>query len=298
MRVLISGATGLVGSEVRRQLLEQGHEPISLVRRASRDASEVSYDPVKGVIDPTVMESIDAVVNLAGATTGKLPWTTKYKAELIQSRVETTRLLVSAILAAKNPPKVLISGSASGIYGDAGDEWLDETAPVGKGFLAELASAWEAEALKATPKTRVVLARTTMVMSRKLGALGRLLPLLRAGVGGPLGSGKQWWAFISLPDEAGAIIHLINHTDASGAYNLTAPEPATCAQLVHALGKALHRPTILPVPAFALRLTFGEGADELLLCSQKMSATRLLETGFVFKHPTLQAAAEWSVGQD
>jgi uncharacterized protein (TIGR01777 family) len=298
MRVLISGATGLVGTEVRKQLLEQGHEPISLVRRSARNSSEVSYDPVNGVIDANVMNSIDAVVNLAGATTGKLPWTRKYKAELIQSRVETTRLLVSAILAAENPPKVLVSGSASGIYGDAGDAWLDETSPVGTGFLAELASAWEAEALKAEPKTRVVLARTTMVMSRKLGALGRLLPLLRAGVGGRLGSGKQWWAFISLPDEAGAIIHLINDSNASGAYNITAPEPATCAQLVQALGKALHRPTIVPVPAFALRLAFGEGADELLLCSQKMSATRLLETGFVFKHPTLQSAAQWSVGKD
>jgi len=298
MRVLISGASGLVGSEVRRQLLEQGHEPISLVRRPARNSSEVSYDPANGVLDASVMESIDAVVNLAGATTGKLPWTKTYKAELIQSRVETTRLLVSAILAAKNPPKVLISGSASGIYGDTADAWLDETAPVGKGFLAELASAWEAEAMLASTKTRVVLARTTMVMSRKLGALGRLLPLVRLGIGGPLGSGKQWWAFISLPDEAAAIIHLINKDDASGPYNLTAPEPATCAQLVHALGKELHRPTILPVPAFALRIAFGEGADELLLCSQKMSADRLLSTGFVFKHPTLQAAAAWSVGKD
>jgi uncharacterized protein (TIGR01777 family) len=137
-----------------------------------------------------------------------------------------------------------------------------------------------------------------MVMSRKLGALGRLLPLVRLGVGGPLGSGKQWWAFISLVDEAAAIIHLINHPEAAGAYNLTAPQPATCGDVVRALGKALHRPTIVPVPAFALRLAFGEGADELLLCSQKMSADRLLATGFTFKHPSLQDAAEWSVGLD
>jgi len=298
MKVLISGASGLVGSEVRRQLIEQGHEPISLVRRPARDSSEFSYDPANGVLDASIMESVDAVVNLAGATTGKLPWTKKYKLELIQSRVETTRLLVDAILAAKNPPKVLVSGSASGIYGDTGDAWLDEAAPVGTGFLAELASAWEAEAMRASTKTRVVLARTTMVMSRKLGALGRLLPLVRLGVGGPLGSGKQWWAFISLPDEAAAIIHLMNKSDAVGPYNLTAPEPATCAQLVHALGKELRRPTIIPVPSFALRLAFGEGADELLLCSQKMSADRLLSTGFVFRHPTLQSAARWSVGKD
>jgi len=298
MRVLISGASGLVGSEVRRQLLELGHEPLSLVRRPAHNASEVSYDPANGVFDGDIMNRVDAVVNMAGATTGKLPWTKTYKRELISSRVETTKLLVDAILAAKTPPKVLVSGSASGIYGDAGDKMLDESAPVGKGFLAELASAWEAEALRAAPKTRVVLARTTMVMSRKLGALGRLLPLVRLGVGGPLGNGKQWWAFISLQDEAAAIIHLINNADASGPYNLTAPEAATCAQLVGALGKALHRPTWLPVPAFALRMVFGEGADELLLCSQKMSATKLLASGFVFKHPTLESAARWSVGKD
>ena len=298
MRVLISGASGLVGSEVRRQLTAQGHEAISLVRRPARDASEISYDPARGVFDAEMMNTFDAVVNMAGATTGKLPWTRAYKNELISSRVETTKLLVSAILKAKTPPKVFVSGSASGIYGDAGEEWLTESSPMGTGFLAELASKWEAKAMLASTKTRVVLARTTMVMSRRLGALGRLLPLVRLGVGGPLGSGKQWWAFISLPDEAAAIIHLINHADASGAYNLTAPEPATCAELVHALGKALHRPTILPVPAFALRLAFGEGADELLLCSQKMSADRLLATGFKFQHPTLKAAAEWSVGKN
>ena len=298
MRVLISGASGLVGSEVRRQLLELGHQPLSLVRRPARNEFEVSYDPANGVFDADVMNHVDAVVNLAGATTGKLPWTKTYKRELVSSRVETTKLLVDAILAAKNPPKVLVSGSASGIYGDAGDKMLDESAPVGKGFLAELASAWEAEAMRATPKTRVVLARTTMVMLRKLGALGRLLPLVRLGVGGPLGNGKQWWAFISLQDEAAAIIHLINNADTSGPYNLTAPEAATCADLVHALGKALRRPTILPVPAFALRMVFGEGADELLLCSQKMSASKLLASGFVFKHPNLESAARWSVGKD
>jgi uncharacterized protein (TIGR01777 family) len=197
-----------------------------------------------------------------------------------------------------NKPKVLISGSASGIYGDTGDTLLIETAPKGEGFLADLASQWEREALKSPSGVRVVQVRTTMVLSRTKGALGRLLPILRAGVGGKLGNGKQWWAWISLPDEARAIIHLINTPSASGPYNLTAPEPATCKQFVKALGKALGRPTLIPVPAFALKIAFREGAQELLLCSQKMSSARLEATGFVFQHPTLKSACEWVVGKD
>jgi uncharacterized protein (TIGR01777 family) len=215
---------------------------------------------------------------------------------LISSRLDSTRTLVEAIKAAKKKPKVLISGSASGFYGDTGDTILDETAPKGTGFLSDLASQWEAEALKAESVTRVVLARTTMVMSRKLGALGRLLPLVKLAVGGPLGPGNQWWAWISLRDEARAIIHLINDQDARGAFNLTAPEPATCADIVKGLAKGLNRPAILPVPSFALKLVFGEGAQELLLCSQKMTADRLLATGFRFEHPTLKSSVGYVLG--
>jgi uncharacterized protein (TIGR01777 family) len=191
----------------------------------------------------------------------------------------------------------LVSGSASGFYGDTGNKVLSESAPKGTGFLSDLAHNWEQEALKAPTEVRVVLARTTMVMSRKLGALGRLLPLIKLGIGGPLGSGKQWWAWISLPDEAAAIIHLINTPSATGAYNLTAPEPATCGQIVQALAKDLKRPSLLAVPAFALKLLIGEAAVELLLCSQNMTATRLLETGFKFQHPTLKQASAWVVGK-
>jgi uncharacterized protein (TIGR01777 family) len=151
--------------------------------------------------------------------------------------------------------------------------------------------------MKASSGIRVVLARTTMVLSREKGALGRLLPILRAGVGGKLGNGRQWWAWISLPDEARAIIHLINTPSASGPYNLTAPEPATCKQLIQQLGRSLNKPTLIPVPAFALKLAFREGAQELLLCSQKMSADRLLSTGFVFEHPTLKSACDWVVAK-
>jgi uncharacterized protein (TIGR01777 family) len=239
------------------------------------------------------METIDAVVNMAGATTGKIPWTAKYKEEIVNSRLDSTRTLVKAMQAAKKRPEVLVSGSASGFYGDTGEKVLLESAPKGTGFLSDLAHAWEQEALKAPTEVRVVLARTTMVMSRKLGALGRLLPLIKLGVGGPLGSGKQWWAWISLPDEAAAIIHLIKTPSAKGAYNLTAPEPATCGQIVKALAHDLHRPSLIAVPAFAMKMLIGEAAVELLLCSQNMSAERLLKTGFKFQHPTLRQASAW-----
>ena len=298
MRVLISGASGLVGSEVARQLEAQGHEAIRLVRRRAKTAREVEWNPATGSIPAELMDSIDAVVNMAGATTGKIPWTTKYKKEIVSSRIDSTRTLVVAMAAAKNPPKVFVSGSASGFYGDCGDQVLNESSPKGKGFLSDLANQWEQEALKAPKFVRVVLARTTMVMSRELGALGRLLPLIKLGVGGALGSGKQWWAWISQVDEAAAIIHLINTSTATGPFNLTAPEPATCKDIVVALAKELKRPAIIPVPAFALKLILGEAATELLLCSQNMSAQKLLDTGFTFTHSKLQDAAAWVVSKN
>lgn len=293
MRVLISGASGLVGTEVIRQLEAEGHEALRLVRRKPTSHKEVEWNPATGYIQEGIMETIDAVVNMAGATTGKIPWTAKYKEEIVSSRLDSTRTLVKAMAAAKRRPTVLVSGSASGFYGDTGEKILHETAPKGTGFLSDLAHEWEQEALKAPTDVRVVLARTTMVMSRKLGALGRLLPLIKLGIGGPLGSGKQWWAWISLPDEAAAIIHLIKTPSAKGAYNLTAPEPATCGQIVKALAKDLKRPSLIAVPTFALKALIGEAAVELLLCSQNMSADRLLATGFKFQHPTLREASAW-----
>lgn len=293
MRVLISGASGLVGTEVIRQLEAEGHEALRLVRRKPISTNEVEWNPATGFIQEGIMETIDAVVNMAGATTGKIPWTAKYKEEIVSSRLDSTRTLVKAMAEAKRRPSVLVSGSASGFYGDTGEKILHESAPKGTGFLSDLAHEWEQEALKAPTDVRVVLARTTMVMSRKLGALGRLLPLIKLGIGGPLGSGRQWWAWISLPDEAAAIIHLIKTPSAKGAYNLTAPEPATCGQIVKALAKDLNRPSLIAVPAFALKALIGEAAVELLLCSQNMSADRLLATGFKFQHPTLQKASAW-----
>lgn len=298
MRVLISGASGLVGTELAKQLSAAGHEPLKLVRRPAKDATEVFWKPENGFLTEGIMETVDAVVNLAGATTGKIPWTSAYKQEIVNSRLDSTRTLVSAMAAAKNKPKVFVSGSASGIYGDRGDELLSEDSGKGTGFLSDLAFAWEQEALKAPTGVRVVLARTTMVMSRKLGALGRLLPLIKLGVGGALGSGKQWWAWISLPDEAAAIIHLINTPTAVGPFNLTAPEPATCKQIVKSLASKLHRPAFFDVPAFAMKALIGEAAVELLLCSQNMLPTKLLSTGFQFQHPTLDEASAWVVSRD
>jgi uncharacterized protein (TIGR01777 family) len=292
MKVLISGARGLIATELIAQLKALGHTPISLVRSRPAGENEIFIDAKTGEFDAASMEEIDAVVNLAGATTGRIPWTKKYMREIVDSRIETTKVLVAAINQAKNKPKVLVSGSASGIYGDRGDELLTENSGRGDGFLADLAHSWEEEANRA--QTRVVNLRTTMVFSKRLGALGKLLPLIKLGIGGPLGSGKQWWAWITVEDQARAIIHLIESNE-SGAFNITAPEPATCEQIIRGLGKALHRPTRLKVPAWAMRLLVGVAADELLLCSQKMSAEKLLGTGFKFNRPTLEEGISYVV---
>ena len=298
MRILVSGASGLIGSAFAEHMRAKGHTVVALVRREARSANEISWAPGREPLQAGVIDTFDAVVNLAGATTGKLPWTKKYMRELIDSRIDSTRTLVEAMRSANQRPKVFVSGSASGFYGDTGTANAKESDPKGAGFLSDLAAKWEQVANAAPSDVRVVTIRTTMVMSRKKGALGRLLPLIRMGVGGRLGSGKQWWAFISLTAEVRAIEPLIEHPAARGPFNLTAPQPATCEELVRSLGKALRRPTILPVPAFALRLAFGGGADELLLCNQKLDASKLLESGFEFTHPTLDAAARWSVGRD
>ena len=298
MRVLISGASGLVGTELIRQLKILGHEPLRLVRRTATASDEVQWNPATGFIQESIMDSVDAVVNLAGATTGKVPWTKKYKIEIVDSRLDSTRTLVKAIEKATNKPKVLVSGSASGFYGEGGETWLSEGSPKGEGFLSDLSDAWEKEALKAKKDTRVVLIRTTLVMSRLKGALGRLLPLIKWGIGGPLGTGKQYWAWINLEDEAAAIIHLIENEKAEGPYNLTAPEDATCAEMIHALGKALKRPTFFRVPGFVMTLLLGEAAQELLLVSQRMTSDKLVASGFIFKYPTLESSVKWVVSKN
>ena len=291
MKILISGASGLVGTELRAQLTNLGHEPLSLVRRKPSKEDEVEWYPDKGYLQPGIMEEVDAVVNLGGAPTGRIPWTEKYKKELISSRLDTTKTLVDAINQAKKPPEVLVSGSAEGIYGDRGDELLHEDSGKGEGFLSDLAYEWEQEALKAT--NRVVLVRTTLVMSQKKGALGRLIPLIKAFLGGPFGTGKQWQAWISVVDEARAIIHLIDNKKTEGPYNLAAPEHATTSDLIKAVAKAFNRPSWLRVPGWAMKLLLGEAAEELLLGSKKMSSEKLRNTGFEFTHPDLRSAAKY-----
>ena len=293
MKVLISGASGLIGTELTRQLLELGHEPIHLVRRDARAAHEVSWDPKRGQLQSEIMESVDAVVNLAGATTSKIPWTPKYAKTLVDSRLDSTRLLVDAINSAKNPPEVLISGSAEGFYGNGGEALLTEQSQLGEGFMAELSNAWELEAKKA--KIRTVLARTSLAMSRNAIALKLIKLMISALFVKSLGNGKQWWAWISVEDHARAIIHLIQNKDAHGPFNFTAPEPARCEEIFAALGKELRRPNLIRIPAWAMRITAGQAADQILLTSHKMSAEKLLSTGFVFHHPTIQQSASYTV---
>lgn len=293
MRVLISGASGLIGTELTKQLRALGHEPVLLVRREKRATHEVSWNPKLGEIEPGIMDSIDAVVNLAGATTSKIPWTPKYAKTLVSSRLLSTRLLVDAINESNTPPKVLISGSAEGFYGNGGDTLLMEQSPLGTGFMAELSNDWEQEAKRA--KIRTVLARTTLAMSRNAIALKLIKLMISVLFVKSLGDGKQWWAWISVEDHARAMIHLIQNQDAQGPYNFAAPQPATCEQIFAALGKELRRPNLIRIPAWAMRLTAGEAADQILLTSHRMSAEKLLATGFEFNHPTIEKAARYTV---
>ena len=293
MKVLISGASGLIGTELTKQLRSLGHEPVLLVRREKRGPHEVSWDPVKGEIEPSIMESVDAVVNLAGATTSKIPWTKKYAKTLVDSRIDSTRVLVNAINEAKNPPRVFLSGSAEGFYGNGGETLLTEESPLGKGFMAELSNDWEVEAKKA--KIRTVLIRTTLTMSKNAIALKLIKLMISLLFVKSLGNGKQWWAWITVEDHARAMIHLIENETANGPFNFVAPEPATCEQIFAALGKELRRPNLIRIPAWAMRLTAGDAADQILLTSHKMSAQKLLSTGFEFNHPTISQAARYTV---
>ncbi|NCV35938.1 MAG: TIGR01777 family protein, partial [Actinobacteria bacterium] len=247
----------------------------------------------EGKIPEGIMDEVDAVVNLNGATTSRIPWTPGYVKKLISSRLLSTRLLVEAINAAKTPPKVFVSGSAEGYYGNGGDKVLTEENPLGTGFMAELTNDWEQEAKKANIRT--VLIRTTLAMSKNAIALKLIKLMISLLFVKSLGNGKQWWAWITVEDHARAIVHLIETTEAEGPYNLVAPEPATCEQIFAALGKELRRPNLIRIPAWAMRLTAGSAADQILLTSHRMSAEKLLATGFEFNHPTLSQAASYTV---
>ncbi|MFD3699757.1 TIGR01777 family oxidoreductase [Streptomyces sp. NPDC058646] len=290
MRIAVTGSTGLIGSALVRSLRADGHEVVRFVRRAPAAADEARWDPAAGRVDPAGLTGCAAVVHLAGAGVGEHRWTAAYKKEIRDSRVLGTAALASALAALDEPPAVLVSGSAIGYYGDTGDRPVDEDAPAGQGFLPSVCVEWEAAAEPARAAgIRTVFARTGLVVSGEGGAWGRLFPIFRAGIGGRLGSGRQYWSYISLRDEIAALRHIVADPSLSGPVNLTAPEPLTNRQVTAAMGRVLRRPALLPVPAPALRIVLGEFSEDVL-GSQRVLPARLLESGFVFRDPGIEAA--------
>lgn len=292
MRILVSGASGLIGRHLVAKLRNGGHEVVVLVRRPEREPSELRWDPATGDLDPARLGRIDAAVNLSGAGVGDKRWTPKYKELILRSRTETTSTLVRALVALDERPEVLVNASAIGAYGDGGDTVLTEAAPRGGDFLAQVVQEWEEATEPATAAgIRVSLARTSLLANPVGGAFGQLLTLFRLGLGGPLGDGRQWWSLISMPDELAALEFLLTHP-VPGPVNLATPEPATNTAVVSALGAALHRPALLPVPSFALRMVLGEFAEQIT-ASQRVVPTALLEAGFTFRHPDVASVTGW-----
>lgn len=290
MRIAVTGSTGLIGSALVRSLRADGHEVVRFVRRETVGADEARWDPARGYVDPDGLAGCGAVVHLAGAGVGDHRWTAAYKRQIRDSRVLGTAALARALAALDAPPAVLVSGSAVGYYGDTGDRAVDEDAPAGQGFLPSVCVEWEAAAAPAQEAgIRAVFARTGLVVAREGGAWGRMFPLFRAGVGGRLGNGRQYWSYISLRDEVAALRHLIDTPGLRGPVNLTAPEPLTNRQITAAMARVLRRPALLPVPALALRVVLGEFSEDVL-GSQRARPTRLLESGFVFRDPGIEQA--------
>lgn len=290
MRVVVTGSSGLIGSALVPALEADGHSVVRLVRRRPAAPGEAQWDPGGGAVDVNALEGAQAVVNLAGAGIGDRRWSAERKRAILDSRVEGTTLLSAALARLDVAPAVMVSGSAVGYYGDRGDEPLTEQSPPGGGFLADVVQRWE-EATKAAEAagTRVVHLRTGIVLSARGGALGRMLPVFRLGVGGRLGSGRQWWSWITLPDEVGVIRHALTTDALRGAVNATAPEPVTNAEFTRTLARVLRRPAVVPVPAPALTAVLGrEMAGETVLASQRALPTRALATGYQFAHRDLE----------
>lgn len=287
MRIVVSGASGLIGSALVPHLTARGHDVVRLVRRPAKQG-ESTWNPARGEIDGSVIDGADAVIHLSGAGIGDKRWSNSYKREILDSRVKSTKLLASVIAGAAKRPSVFLSGSAIGIYGPRGDEPLHENAPEGNGFLADVCREWEAAAVGAG--TRTVYLRTGIVLSPKGGALKKQLPLFRAGLGGKFGRGNQWQSWISIDDEIAAIEYLLTST-LSGPVNLTAPAPVTSAHFAAIMGKVLHRPAVLAVPSIGPKLLLGgELADALLFTGQRVIPAALSAVGFEFAHPTLEIA--------
>jgi uncharacterized protein (TIGR01777 family) len=291
MRILVSGSSGLVGSALTRVSRGEGDEVLRLVRRPAKADDEVSWDPSTDTApDLAAIEGADAVVHLAGAGVGDHRWTDSYKREIRESRVRSTTLLATTLARLEHPPRVLLSGSAVGYYGAADDNEVDENSPAGNDFLASVCQEWEAAAAPAADAgIRTVFLRSGIVLSTRGGALGKVLPLFRAGLGARLGSGKQYVSWIARPDHVSALRFLLTADDVSGAVNLTAPNPVTNADYTKEIAAAVRRPAWLISPAGALRLALGEFADTVLT-GQRVLPTRLLAAGFTFGYPQLGGA--------
>ncbi len=299
MNILVTGSTGLVGSALVPFLTTGGHEVIRLVRSQPRaGASEVHWDPATGTVDAGNLEGMDAVVHLAGESIAVGRWTPEKKARIRDSRVKGTRLLCESLARLAQPPKAVVCASAIGYYGDRGEEMLREESVAGAGFLAEVCRDWEAAADAARQRgIRVVHLRIGVVLSRAGGALAQMLFPFRMGLGGKIGSGKQYLSWIAIDDLIGVNLHALTSDTLQGPVNAVAPNPVTNLEFTRTLGRVLARPTLFPMPAFAARLAFGEMADELLLASTRVEPVRLSATGYRFHHPQLEGALRHLLGK-
>jgi uncharacterized protein len=296
MKILITGATGLIGKALQKSLRERGHELLLASRKEPKDKTYVQWDPKNGFADAGRLEGIGAVVHLAGESISALRWTDEKKKAIRDSRVLGTRNIVDTISDLKRRPSVLIATSAIGFYGDRGDEELTETSKAGKNFLAEVSREWEAEARRAEDSgVRTILLRTGIVLSKDGGALGTMLTPFKFGLGGVIGDGKQWMSWISLVDHIEVINFALENENIRGAVNAVSPHPVTNQEFTAIMGEVLYRPTFIPLPEFAVHLAFGEMGEALLLDSIKVIPKRLMDAGFKFKFPDLKKAIENAV---
>ena len=290
MRIAVTGSSGLIGSALVPHLRAAGHDVQRVVRRASSAPDEITWDPAKGTIDLATLNGVDGVVHLAGAGVGDHRWSDDYKREILNSRVDSTNTIVRALQQVEHRPRVLVSASAIGWYGDTGDRIVDETAPAGTGFLADVVRAWEGASQVAVESgIRVVNPRTGLVVAKSGGAWARMFPLFKFGLGGKLGNGKQYWSWISLRDEVCALQFLLEQEHLSGPVNLTGPTPVTNAEVTSVMGHVLGRPTLLPAPAFALKAALGEFSTEVLGSTRVVPAV-LEQAQFRFQDSTIESA--------
>ena len=297
-RILISGASGLIGSQLIPFLDAGGHEVIQLVRRKPSKDWERYWDPQNEKLDPSLFDGIDAVIHLGGVGIGDKRWTKKRKAAIVNSRRDSVTLLAETMASLENKPEVFIVASAIGIYGDRGDEDIDENSSHGEGFLTDTVKIWESSADTAREAgIRTIHLRSGIVLSPKGGALGKMLFPFKMGAGGPIGSGKQWMSWISMDDHIAAVQHLLMTSECEGAYNLTSPNPIRQKSFAKTLGRVLRRPAFAPLPGFVVRILFGELARPLLLEGQKVHPQRLLDSGFRFEHQQLEDALRDSLGK-